>query len=154
MQHGAPDPPAGAAGEPRLDPVAAVEVADAVEGQSWRIHSQVGEPGDRGRHQPLAAGLVDVVGRGSRTTYLEPGAARVERGGETDRPTAGDDEVDHPDRLRRAALSVIAGSVASAAFSARMRTASRGMFSTVKARAVTQAKPTMGSAKPSMTTAT
>ncbi len=121
------------------------DVADAHEVASRRIDSEGLEVVQRIGHEPLAAGLVD----GTRSRFddgdVEAAQAGADGGRQAHRAAAGDQEVDHGDG---------AGSVASAAFSTRRRTASSGRLRTVKTSAVTQAKPTMGRAIPSMTTAT
>ena len=122
-----------------------VDVADAVDRVPVEHHPEVGQVGDRGRHQPLAAGLVDHTAARLAHHHVEPGASGVQRRHQPDRPTARHHQVAH-----QAALVT----VASAAFSTRSRTLSSTAFATVKTSAVTHAACTRGSAKPSTTTAT
>ena len=109
-------------------------------------HAEVGQGGDGAGHQPLAAGLVDRAGARLADLDVEAGAGGVQRGGEPDRSAAGDEQVTH--------LAESPRSVASAAFSTRIRTVSRTALSTVNTTAVIQQACTSGSAMPSTTTAT
>ena len=108
--------------------------------------AEVGQRRHRARHQPLAAGLVDDALAGLDDGDVEAGPGGVQGGGQPDRAAAGDEQVTH----RRTAP----GSVRSAAFSTRIRTASRTALSSVKTSAVIHAACTSGSATPSTTTAT
>ena len=111
-----------------------------------RVDAERGQVGDGARHQALAARLVDRRRPRLADDDVEAGPGGVQRGGQADRPAAGDDEVTH-----RTAQS---GSVARAWSSTRIRTRSSAALSTVKTSAVIQAACTSGSATPSTTTAT
>ena len=121
-------------------------VADPDERPAGRRHPEPGKGGDRSRHEPLAAGLVD---RGiprldhRRRHARQP---RLDAGGQSDRPAADDDDVNEIGGHR--------SSIASARFSVGMRMPSSSTaFSTVKTMAVIHAVYTSGSAMPSTTTA-
>ena len=110
-----------------------------------RVHAEGGQVGDGTGHQPLAAGLVDRAGARLADLDVEAGAGGVQRGGQPDRPAAGDHQVTHG-RSPRASQR--------AAFSTRIRTVSSTALSTVNTTAVIQQACTSGSAIPSSTTAT
>ena len=92
-------------------------------------------------HQPLAARLVDGSAPSFYRDDLESGPRGVDRGGQTGRPAARHEKVDHC-------------SPASAAFSTSIRVRSTAALSTVNTSAVIHAVCTSGSATPSTTTAT
>ena len=102
---------------------------------------------DRGRHQPLAAGLVDRSTARLDHRDPQPGPAGTDRDGEPDRTAAGDQDVrvGHAGRLGDSACS--------ARSSAAIRVRSSTALATVNTAAVTQALCTSGRAKPSTTTA-
>ena len=142
MQVGAADTQPGAGTEPRLSGSRRGHVADAMERSPGRVHAEVAQPGDRPRHQSLTAGLVEGTRSRLDHGHRQPRIAGVDRGGQPDRPAAGDEKVLH------------VAAVASARSSQRIRTASTTAFRTANATAVSQAECTSGSATPSATTAT
>ena len=96
---------------------------------------------ERVRHHALAAGLVERALSAFDDDDLESGPGAVQRGGQSRRAAAADEQVDHV-RL------------ASASFSTLIRVRSSAALSTVNTSAVIHAVCTSGSAKPSTTTAT
>ncbi len=93
------------------------------------------------RHQPFAAGLVDRSVAPFDDDHLEARPRGVQRGGQSRRATAGDQQVDHV-RL------------ASASFSTLIRVLSSTALNTENTSAVIHAEFTSGKATPSAITAT
>ena len=141
MQLRPPHPQAGPAAEEPVGPVPLVQVPDPAQLIASRLHPDRGQPGHGGRHQPLAARLVDRprprLGHGD----LEPGPGALDGRGQPGRAAAGDQDVDH------------LAATASARLSHRIRTVSSAALSTVNPAAVTHAEPASGSAAPSTMTA-
>src|SRR5690606_38124916 len=136
-----------------VDATTAVLVADARERMPGRLDAEPGEGRDRARHEPLAARLVDRRRPRLDDGDREAGHPRRDRGGEPDRTSAGDEDIDHGAAPVGAEGSA-GPSEASARFSTGIRNPSSSTaLSTVKARAVIQAVCTSGRAKPSITTA-
>ena len=107
-----------------------------------RVDAELAQPGDGARHQPFTAGLVDRARARLDDGDRQPCPSGVDRGGQSDGPAAGDQQVPH------------AAAVANARSSHRIRTVSTIAFSRVKQSAVSQALCTSGNAMPSATTAT
>ena len=105
--------------EARVDAALPVAVADAGQVDALDLDAEVGQARERPRHQPLAAGLVDDPGPGLDDHDVEPGAARVQRGGQPHRPTAGDHQVMHVALRDRAARARAVRRVPAAAWPAR-----------------------------------
>ena len=95
VQRRAADPAPVAVAERRVRGAAAAEVADPGQPVAGRVHAEGGQVGDGAGHQPLAAGLVDRAGARLADLDVEAGAGGVQRGGEPDRPAAGDHQVTH-----------------------------------------------------------
>jgi hypothetical protein len=125
--------------------VRGVQVADAGEGAAGRFDAQRAQPDDRGRHQPLAAGLVHRAGARLGHGDLQAGLRGEDRGGESGGTAADDQHVD-PGHAATA-------TEARARVSQRSRTVSSAAFRTVNVAAVIHADPASGSAAPSTTTA-
>ena len=142
MQVGAADAEPGAGTEPRLRGPGRRDVTDAMECASGRVHAELAQPGHRTGHESFTAGLVDGTRARLHDSDRQPRPAGVDRGGQPDRPAAGDEQVPH------------VAAVASARSSQRIRTVSTTAFTTAKTTAVTHAECTSGSATPSATTAT
>ena len=92
-------------------------------------------------HQAFAACLVDRAATPFGDHYVQPGSGTVDRGGQSGRPAADHQKVDHA-RLAKAAFSTLTRALSSHA------------LSTEKTSAVTHAECTNGSAMPSAITAT
>ena len=144
----------GAVPKTVIDPAGSVKVTDAREGAPRWVDAEPCERRDGTRHEPLATGLVDRRRPRFDDGDREPGHPRLDRGGEADRSSAGDEQVDH--RCGPLATSDAVGrSVERARFSTGIRKASSSTaLSTVTTIAVIHAVCTSGKANPSTTTAT
>ena len=100
------------------------DVADAEQVLPRRLDAEVGERGDRTRHQPLAAGLVDRARALVPDRHVETGPGGVERGRQAGRTAADDEEVLHGDTCEVADSPGSSSRAASAWFSTRSRTVS------------------------------
>lgn len=147
VEFGAADARAGAAPEGRLRAAPAVGVADAAQFVAAHPYAEVAQGRDAAGHDALAARLVD--GGGARLDHHRLQARRrgPDRGGQSGRSAARDQDVDH-------VRASTAGRRASAPSSHRIRTAMRTALRAVNTRAVTQAPWARGSARPSAATAT
>lgn len=158
QQHGlqgrAPDTQTMAVPERRIDFALAVGVADAPDRPSRRVHPEIVQIPDSSGHQALAAGLVDRAGPGVEHHGAQPGACRVERGGQPGRSGSGDDEVGVDQGDTALVCGACAKACAKAEFSAEIRTRNKAALTTVKTTAVIHPVCTSGSAMPSKTTAT
>lgn len=146
VQVGSADTEAGTVPERRLDPVGALDVADAGEGVPGGVQAEGGEVADGAGHQALTARLVDR--RLARLGHdgVETGARRVQGGRKAGGPASDDQQV---------VACVHAGSAwVRAVFSQRTRTVSSAALASVNAVAVSHAEWTSGSAAISSTTAT
>ncbi len=145
VQVGAADAEALPAAERCLDAAGSLHVADAGEGVAGGVQAEGGEGADGAGHQALAARLVDRGRTRFRDDGVEAGAGGVQRGGETRRSAADDEEVgaSHAGTAR-----------VRAAFSQRTRTVSSTASASVNTVAVIHAECTRGRAAPSTTTAT
>lgn len=158
LQHRPPgaEPRAGPEEPLRVPAAHAVDVADAVERLSGHGDAQLQQPAHGARHQALPAGLVDGRGPRLHDHHLQAGERAVDGGGQSGRPAARDQQVDHglapADGTEPGARSRPPS--VRAASSQPIRTRRRSRLSTVKPSAVSQAECTSGSAIPSATTAT
>lgn len=143
VQSGTAYSQAGPGYEARVDGVPLVEVPDPVERAAGKFHAQAGEVRHRAVGDAFTAGLVDRCGTRLDDHDRQAGQGRSDRRGGTRWTAAGHQKIDH-----------VTSADFNAASSARMRTASSGMFSTVNTTAVTHAVCTSGKAMPSATTAT
>lgn len=135
--------------EGRFGPDGAVHVADAAQFAATGLDAQCPQRGDTAGHDSFATGLVHGPGPGFDDDGLQAGERGMDGSGQTGRPTAGHQYVDHAG----AGVVGLAAAV-SVRFSQRMRTVSRTALSTVNTAAVIQAVWTSGRATPSATTAT
>ena len=149
VQCSPPDAASGAVPETARHLVVPADVPDPDERQPGDCDRQERELVEGGRHQPLAARLVDRGGPRFHHHDAQTRRARVQCRGETDRAASGHDQVDvgsaHPlasDRDRRARFSVA------------IRVRSRAASAIVNTNAVTHAPCTRGNASPSTATAT
>ncbi len=125
----------------RLHATVGVQVGDAAEGLAAQWNPDALKLLDGVRHEPFAAGLVDGTGTAVDDDGVQSGAGGVDRRGQSGRPAAGDEQIDH-------------ANLANAEFSMLMRLRSSRALRTVKVSAVIHAPCTRGSAMPSATTAT
>ena len=142
VQGGPPDPEAGTGPELRGHRTARRQVADPDERPAGHRHAQPVEGGNGGRHQALAAGLVDGDVPGLDHGDRQSRRAGADGDSEPHRTAARDEQVDVGHTRLRSARS-----------SAAIRVRSRAAFATVNTAAVTQAVCTSGRAMPSSTTA-
>ena len=85
----------GRAGEPGLGPMPLRDVGDAAERATVQFDPKVVQSLDRGRHQPLAAGLVHRGRAGFEDVHVQAGPGRVQRRGQADRSGPDHDDVGH-----------------------------------------------------------
>ena len=129
--------------ETGVDAVSSVEIANALERTAGKFHAQPLEVGHGTVGDALTARLVDR--RRARLDHdnRQSRERSADRGGSACWTATSYQKIDH-----------VTSADFNAASSARMRTASSGMFSKVNTTAVTHAVCTSGKAIPSATTAT